>query len=123
MKLPRDRKKYQRDPRSEPIHAGLEDGCYVYVRDRHGTIFVLPDGPHLHAKVMGGAEPAMYAGDFTKSSNRIIDLTNLSGTFQFSEPEGLLSVAHALKELGFQIVPGSVRLFSHVDNSRPRVLR
>lgn len=65
----------------------------------------------------------MYAGDLTVERGRIRDLTNLSGTFQFSEAAGLLAVAVALEQKGFQVMPGAVRLFSHIDSSRPVVLR
>ena len=36
---------------------------YVYVRDVQGQIFVLPDGPHRHPRVLSGGQPALYAGD------------------------------------------------------------
>ncbi len=123
MKRPLDEEPYDRDPRSCPTNFGLCDGTYVYVRDEHRTIFVLPDGHHLHPMVLGCAQPEIYAGDLTIKFGKIRDLTNLSGTFQFSDAEGLLAVASALEEIGFQIMPGAVRLFSHIDIARPKVLR
>ncbi|MEZ6125824.1 MAG: hypothetical protein R3C49_22080 [Planctomycetaceae bacterium] len=123
MKSPLDSRRYDPDPRSREIEPGIADGVYVFVQDENGSIFVLPDGAHLHPKVLGGAQPAMYAGDLTIERGRVQDLTNLSGTFQFSDAEGLLAVASALELKGFRIMPGAVRLFSHVDSSWPVVLR
>lgn len=108
---------------SREIKCGMKDGVYVFVQDEQGAIFVLPDGPHMHPKVLGEARPAMYAGDLTIESGKIKDLTNLSGTFQFSDAEGLLAVAATLEQIGFEIMLGAVRLFSHVDCARPKVLR
>ena len=123
MKSPLDKKDYSRDPRSRPASLAIPDGGYVFVRDEQGVIFVLPDGPHLHPKVPGGNQLAVYAGDLTKSGDEVSDLTNLSGTFQFDDPQGLLAVAAALKSIGFRIQPGAVRLFSYLDGQPPRVLR
>ncbi|MBL8808908.1 MAG: hypothetical protein JNM43_01925 [Planctomycetaceae bacterium] len=123
MKSPLDSHPYERDSRSREIELGLADGAFVFVQVEYGAIFVVPDGPHMHPKVLGNAQPAMYAGDLTIDRGRIRDLTNLSGTFRFSDSEGLLAVARALELKGFCIMSGAVRLFSHVDSSRPVVLR
>lgn len=122
MKYPLDRTPHPRDPRSRPARPGLRDGGYVYVRDIQGVIYVVPDGSHLHPKVIGGGEPAMYAGDLTVRDGRIMDVTNLSGTFQFDDPDGLLAVADELIRQGFVVEPRAVRLFP-LDGSRPVVLR
>ena len=119
---PHDKKWYNQDPRSQQIHAGLEDGCYVYVQDIDGTVLVLPDAQHQHVRVLGERKPALYAGDLTIENGRIKDLTNSSGTFQFDDANGLLEVALVLKSMGIPIDVGAVRLFSHVDSARPRVL-
>jgi hypothetical protein len=66
-------------------------------------VYVVPDAPHIHPKVLGNAEPALYAGDLTVRASRIIDLTNLSGTFQFDDPDGLLAVADQLLKQGLQV--------------------
>lgn len=105
-----------------PLHVGVSDGGYVYVQDDHGVIHVVPDGPHLHPKVLGGGLPAVYAGDMTLRRGRIIDVTNLSGTFQFDDPDGLLEVAQELERLGFLLDEGAVRLFP-LDGSRPVILK
>ena len=121
-KLPLDKKWYEQDPRSQKIHAGLADGCYVYVQDIDGTVLVLPDAQHGHVRVLGERKPALYAGDVTIENGRIKDLTNLSGTFQFDDPNGLLEVARAVMSMGIPIDAGAVRLFSHIDSAPPRVL-
>src|SRR5438105_1157264 len=100
MKAPLDRTPYPRDPRSAPLGPGLADGLYVYVRDAQGVVFVLPDGPHMHPKVLGGALPAEYAGDLTIEAGRVVDLTNLSGTFQFDDEGGLRATAQQIRAQG-----------------------
>jgi hypothetical protein len=66
--------------------------------------------------------PAIYAGDMRIKNGRIADVTNLSGTFQFDDPQGLLSVATQLEVLGFIVEDGAVRFFP-VDGSTPYVLK
>ena len=121
MKKPNDSTPYPRDPRSKPIDTDIEDACYVYVQDEHDVIHVLPDGPHRHPKVLGGGLPAVYAGDLTVGGTKIIDVTNLSGTFPFDDEGGLKHVADKLRQLGFDVEVGAVRFFP-IDGSRPRVL-
>lgn len=121
MKSPLDRTPYPRDSRSTPISASTSDGGYVYVQDTNGVVFVLPDGPHLHPRVLGGAQPALYAGDLTIVTGRVSDLTNLSGTFQFDDEAGLLAVAKQLRQQGLDVEPGAVRFFPP-DGSAPVIL-
>lgn len=121
-KSPLDAFPYERDSRSTALGADIDDGVYVYVQDVGGVIWVLPDGGHLHPKVLGNASPALYAGDLRIAKGRIADVTNLSGTFQFDEPQGLLAVAIALEVLGFIVEDGAVRFFP-MDGSPPCILR
>ena len=121
MKAPLDRFPYPQDPRSRPVDANIADGGYVYVRDVNGTIYVLPDGPHLHPKVLGGGQSAIYAGDLTIRGGRVVDLTNLSGTFQFDDEAGLRAMANELRAQGLTVEQGAVRFFP-ADGSRPIVL-
>jgi hypothetical protein len=51
----------------------------------------------------------------------IIDVTNLSGTFQFDDEEGLREVARQLQRQGLIVEPGAARLFP-ADGSSPRIL-
>jgi hypothetical protein len=104
------------------LSAASADGLYVYVRDHQGLIHVLPDGPHMHPKVLGGAEPALYAGDLSIEQGRVTDLTNLSGTFQFDDDAGLLDVAEQVRRQGLTIEAGAVRFFP-ADGSGPIVLQ
>ena len=122
MKDPQDPTPYPRDPRSRPVVPSIPDGGYVYVRDAGGTVWVLPDGPHMHPHVLGGGRPAMYAGDMTVRGGRVVDLTNLSGTFEFDDEDGLRDVATELQRLGLGVAPGAVRFFP-ADGSRPVVLQ
>ena len=121
MKSPLDPMPYPRDSRSQPIHAGLPDGGYAYVQDLDDTIYVVPDAPHVHPVILGGGCPAKYAGDLTIDRGKIVDVTNLSGTFQCDDPDGLLDVAAELRRIGFVVETGAVRFFPQ-DGSRPRVL-
>jgi hypothetical protein len=121
VKDPLDPTPYPKDPRSRPIGSSVADGGYVYVRDGAGTVWVLPDGPHVHPLVLGGGRPAMYAGDMTVRGWRVVDLTNLSGTFQFDDEDGLRKVAAELRSQGLVVEPGAVRFFP-ADGSRPVVL-
>jgi hypothetical protein len=122
MKIPLDPTPYPRDPRSRAISRKTKDGNYVYVRDPAGIVYVLPDGPHTHPKVLGGGCPAMYAGDLTISGRVVRDVTNLSGTFQCDDRDGLLAVAEAIRRQGVAVMPGAVRFFP-ADGSRPVVLQ
>ena len=121
MKTPLDRFAYEQDPDSKPICAATPDGLYVYVQDEKGIVWVLPDGPHRHPQVLGHAWPAAYAGDLTVAQGKITDVTNLSGTFQFDDEEGLRVVAEQLRKQGLELEPGAVRFFPP-DGSRPVVL-
>jgi hypothetical protein len=119
---PQDSTPYPKDPRSRPIDASISDGGYAYVRDANGTVHVVPDGPHVHPKILGGGQPAMYAGDMTVRRGRVVDLTNLSGTFQFDDEDGLREVAAELLRQGLQVEVGAVRFFP-ADGSAPVVLQ
>lgn len=121
MKSPLDPTLYPADPRAAPAGPGMPDGGYVYVRDASGVVLVLPDGPHLHPKILGGGQPAGYAGDMTVRRGRVVDLTNLSGTFQFDDADGLRDVAAELRRAGLTVARGAVRFFP-ADGSRPVVL-
>jgi hypothetical protein len=121
MKWPLDKTPYPQDPRAVPLHANLADGGYVFVQDIQGTVFILPDGPHLHPKVLGGGQPALYAGDLTIENGKVLDVTNLSGTFQCDNEEGLKEVAEQIRRQGMTIEVGAVRFFP-ADGSLPVIL-
>lgn len=121
MKPPLDKTPYPRDPRSKPVSGSTADGGYVYVQDGQGIVHVLPDGPHLHPKVLGRGQSAEYAGDLTIQGGKVTDLTNLSGTFQFDSEEGLKAAAKQIRQQGLEVEPGAVRFFPS-DGSRPIIL-
>ena len=121
MKRPRDKTRYEQDPRSVPISADVADGLYVYVQDQRGVIWVLPDEGHAHPKVLGKVRSAKYAGDLTVQGGMIMDVTNLSGTFQFASKRGLRAVARQLGKQGLKLRPGAVRFFP-TDGRRPIIL-
>ena len=121
-KPPLDGFPYERDPRSQPLTISIEDGNYVYVQDLNGTVFVLPDGSHLHPKVLAKGSPAMYAGDLQIKMGTVVDVTNLSGSFQFDEPQGLLAVAMQIESPGIAMASGAVRFFP-MDGSQPYILK
>ena len=121
MKLPLDKTPYPQDPRSTPINRNLPDGLYVFVQDLQGVVHVVPDGPHMHAKVLGGGQPALYAGDLTIEDGKVTDLTNLSGTFQFDDQAGLRAVAEQIRLQGLEVEVGAVRFFP-TDGSAPVIL-
>jgi hypothetical protein len=122
LRYPQDSTPYPKDPRSQPIDARIADGEYAYVRDANGTVHVVPDGQHVHPKILGGGLPAMYAGDMTIRGGRVADLTNLSGTFQFDDEDGLREVAMELQRQGLQVDAGAVRFFP-ADGSPPVMLQ
>ncbi len=81
------------------------------MRDAAGVIYALPDGPHLHPKILGLAQPVLYAGDLTIMNGVITEVTNCSGTFQCDDRNGLRTVAIQLESLGFSLTRGAVRFF------------
>src|SRR4051812_40346601 len=111
MKPPLDSTPYEQDPDSRRIHSSLADGLYVYVQDEKGVIWLLPDGPHRHPLVLGKARTARYAGDLSVAGGIVKDVTNLSGTFQFDDEEGLRAVAEELRQQGLSVEAGAVRFF------------
>ena len=121
MKAPLDQTPYPKDPRSSPISSCTADGGYAFVRDSQGVIHIVPDGPHVHPRILGGGLPANYAGDLTIQGGKVIDVTNLSGSFQFDDPQGLRDVAEELRHQGIAVEPGAVRFFPS-DGSTPLVL-
>jgi hypothetical protein len=64
----------------------------------------------------------MYAGDMTIRGGRVVDLTNLSGTFEFDNEDGLRDVAAEIRRQGLQVEVNAVRFFP-ADGSPPVVLQ
>ena len=79
--IPRDRERYRRHERSVPFSASVAAGVSVYVQDCEGVVWFGPDGPHMHPRVLGGARPAVAAGEMTLGANgEVLSINNLSGT-------------------------------------------
>lgn len=102
MKPPLDSFPYDQDPDSRPIGPDTVDGLFVYAQDENGIIWVLPDGPHRHPKVLGQARSASYAGDLSMVRGKIRDVTNLSGTIQFDDEQGLHAVGNSYENRGWR---------------------
>lgn len=119
---PLDATPYAQHSGSQPIRPGIASGNYVYVMDLNGVIHVLPDEPHRHPRILGAAQSVKYAGDLMIKECTIIDVTNLSGTFDCDDAAGLLDVADELRRQGFLVSSRGVRFFPR-DGSRPRILQ
>ncbi len=72
--------------------------------------------------MLGYARPAMYAGDLTIENGQVVDITNLSGTFEFDDPIELLGVVTQLENQGLVVAAGSTRFFACDGMSPPVTL-
>lgn len=96
-------------------------GNYVFVVDLDGVIHVAPDGLHMHPRVLGNAEPGLYAGEISIDQPGSADeVTNLSGTFRFKSKRSLCCVASGLMALGFSV--GDVVWYPPDGSTNPVVL-
>jgi hypothetical protein len=118
---PQDSFPYAPDSLSRLADGSLPSGLYAYAQDESGNIWVVPDRPHVHPKILGLGRSVMYAGDLKIERGELIDVTNLSGTFQCDDPPGLLAVAAQLRRQGLRLQASSVRFFP-ADGSAPLVL-
>jgi hypothetical protein len=111
---PKDKTPFPQDPRSKPISLDTppaKEG-YVFVQDADGTIHILPNGSHMHPKVLGGAKPGAAAGEvFVGEGKTITELNNISGTFPFKDPAVLERVAESLRQMGFKVPPEAIKYF------------
>ncbi len=118
---PQDPYPYEPDPRACRIHRVLPDGLYVYVQDLMGDIWIAPDGAHQHPKILDHAQPVQFAGDLSIEDGRIADLTNVSGTFQCDDENGLRAVREVLVQQEWEVSIDGVRFFP-ADGRRPIIL-
>ena len=100
---------------------GVADGEYVFVQDLNEEICILPDGPRRHPTVLGRALPALYAGTLRIAGDKIVELTNLSGTFRCDDDEGLIEVAEWLLNRGWKFARDAIRFFPF-DGGRPYII-
>lgn len=68
--LPHDPFPYPQNPHSRIADGTLPDGLYAYVQDVSGNVWTLPDQPHVHPRVLGLGQSALYAGDSTSRAAR-----------------------------------------------------
>jgi hypothetical protein len=122
MKQPLDPTPYRQHRLSRQVSSDVDDGNYVYVQTAENELWVLPDGPHRHPRILGNATPVKYAGDLRVDNGTIADLTNLSGTFLCDDPDGLIEVAELFRQSGLKLAKSALRFFPP-DGSRPRVLK
>jgi len=122
MKQPLDPTPYRQHRLSRQVSSDLADGNYVYVQTAENDLWVLPDGPHRHPRILGNATPVKYAGDLRVENGTIVDLTNLSGTFLCDDPDGLIEAAEIFRQSDLKLADSAVRFFPP-DGSRPRILQ
>jgi len=105
--VPKDLERYRRHEQSTPFSASLPAGVYVYVQDCAG-FWVAPDGSHRHPRVLGGARPAVAAGELILGENgEVLSINNLSGTFQCA-PDCLLLFVGGIIVQGGKIAAAAI---------------
>jgi len=105
---PKDKYRYPQDPRSRIYSKDLPEGEYVFVQDEQGAVWVLPNGPHYHPRILGNATPVAAAGEMVVGHvGEIIEINNLSGTFEFG-PEVLQEVVDYLKAQGAIVLDDAI---------------
>jgi hypothetical protein len=101
--MPKDLERYMRHPNSVPFSPALEAGPYVFAQDIDGKVWATPDRRHPHPKILGRARPVVAAGELTVGEvGEILDINNLSGTFQ-CHPDCLLTAIGGLLMQGAKI--------------------
>lgn len=95
--------RYRRHESSRVFSSSLPPGKYVYVQDCQGVIWIAVDGVHMHPRVLGGARPAVGAGEVVLDElGEVLSVNNLSGTFQ-CHADSLLTVVGGLLMQGAMI--------------------
>ena len=90
--VPKDLERYKKHPDCVLFSAKLDAGQYVFVQDIDGRVWVVPDGCHIHPRVLGRARPVVATGELTLEDQGVVqDINNLSGTFQ-CHPDCLFTV-------------------------------
>lgn len=106
--VPGDPNRYRRHEQSTSFSATLPAGAYVYVQDCAGVVWVAPDGPHMHPRVLGGARPVVSAGELILGENgEVLSINNLSGTFECA-PDCLLLAVGGIIVQGGKIVSSAI---------------
>lgn len=90
----------------------LPEGEYVFVQDANEVVWVLPNGPHYHPRILGNATAVAAAGEMIVGHDgEILEINNLSGTFEFG-PEVLAGVVNWLRLQGANIRDDAVHEFN-----------
>jgi hypothetical protein len=106
--VPLDPHHYGRHEERAPFSADVAPGAYVYVQDCSGVVWLSPDGPHVHPRVLGGARPVVAAGELILGENgEVLSINNLSGTFRCAA-DCLLVVVGGIVVQGGKIEAGAV---------------
>ena len=121
-KRPLDRTPHPRSSDGRPLRPNELPGRYAFVVDLRETIHVVPDGPHVHPRVLGGGREALYAGEIVIGLTGVIEeVTNLSGTFRFRSKKSLCCVVAQLRRLGY--VVANVTWYPPDGSTGPQVLQ
>ena len=108
---PKDLERYRKSRSSVPFSPDIEPGMYVFVQDADGKVWVAPDGCHVHLTVLGGARPAVAAGEIAIEDGGFVrEINNLSGTF-LCHPDCLLTAVGGLIVQGAKIDSSTVSPF------------
>jgi hypothetical protein len=109
--VPTDPERYTQRRNSTPFSRELAPGAYVFVQDCAGTVWVLPDGCHVHPYVLGRARPAVAAGELMVEENGVVtSINNLSGTF-LCHPDCLFTAVGGLIAQGATITADAIHRF------------
>ena len=92
---------------SIPLGPKTADGTYIYVRNTHGEIRILPETGQ-HPAVFGGNVPTTGAGELTMKNGQLIQIDNYSGNFKFDGTE-INSVIESIRAQGVP-VPKTVQI-------------
>ena len=67
-----------------------------------------PDGPHMHPRILGGARPAVAAGELTLGEGgELLAINNLSGTFRCA-PDCLLVAVGGIITQGGKVAADAI---------------
>lgn len=92
----------------------LAAGRYVYVQEVDGTVWVAPDGNHMHPKILGRARPVVGAGELKVGPlGEVLEVNNLSGTFR-CHPRSLLTVVGGLVQQGGLVTADVIKPYDEV---------
>jgi hypothetical protein len=96
---PLDRRDYEPDKRSKQFSRDLPAGFYVYVQDCSGDVWIAPDGPHMHPKILGRVRPVVAAGELNLGrGGEVLSINHMSGTFPCALDSVLVAVGGLVRQ-------------------------